>query len=80
MPTQSPNTSVRMGCEICSETGTVILYLSLDQLENITYMVNQVGSLEENATERDGEFLCDELSVCVDRAASDLDTLSSLYN
>ena len=77
MPTQSTNTSERMGSAICSETGSVILYLSLEQLENITYMVKEVGSSVENATQRDGEFLMEELSECVDRAAFDL---SKLFN
>ncbi len=77
MPTQSTNTSERMGSAICSETGCVILYLSLEQLKNITEMAGEVANTEENCDGKDGAFLMEELSECVDRAAFDL---SKLFN
>ena len=65
-------TAESLGYSICEETGCVMLYLSVEQLKNITCMVQEVASSEENATYRDGEFLLDELYECLDGATCSL--------
>ena len=62
-------TAESLGYSICEETGCVILYLSVEQLKNITYMVSEVASCEENAMERNGEFLLNELCECLEGAS-----------
>ena len=59
-----------MGYRICEETGCVILYLELKQLENITEMVREVACTEENCDGRDGQFILDELVECLDGATA----------
>ena len=63
------NTAEKMGYNTCEETGCVMLYLSVEQLKNITYMVSEVAACEENAMERNGEFLLDELGECLEGAS-----------
>ena len=63
------NTAEKMGYNTCEETGCVMLYLSVEQLKNITYMVSEVAACEENATERNGEFLLNELCECLEGAS-----------
>ena len=62
-------TAEKMGYSTCGETGCVILYLSVEQLKNITCMVQEVATTEENATKRDGEFILDELGDCLEGAS-----------
>ena len=62
-------TAEKMGYSICEETGCVILYLSVEQLKNITCMVREVATTEENATKRDGEFILSELYECLEGAS-----------
>ena len=47
----------------------LILYLSVEQLKNITCMVREVATTEENATKRDGEFILSELYECLEGAS-----------
>ena len=63
------NTAEKMGYRICEETGCVILYLSVEQLNNITCMVEEVACSEENAIRRNGEFILGELSECLEGAS-----------
>ena len=63
------NTAEKMGYSICEEIGCVILYLSVEQLKNITCMVQEVATTEENATKRDGEFILSELYECLEGAS-----------
>ena len=62
-------TAESLGYSICSETGCVILFLSVEQLKNITCMVQEVATTEENATKRDGAFILDELADCLEGAS-----------
>ena len=63
------NTEQQLGYGTCEETGCVMLYLSVEQLKNITSMVSEVASSEENAMERNGEFLLNELYECLEGAS-----------
>ena len=63
------NTAEKMGYNTCEETGCVMLYLSVEQLKNITCMVQEVATTEENATKRDGEFILSELYECLEGAS-----------
>ena len=71
-------TAEKMGYRICEETGCVILYLDVEQLKNITCMVQEVATTEENATKRDGEFILDELGRCLEGASCGEDVLWDL--
>lgn len=62
-------TAQKLGYNTCEETGCVMLYLSVEQLKNITCMVGEVAATEENATERNGEFLLNELYECLEGAS-----------
>ena len=63
------NTAEKMGYSTCEQTGCVILYLSVEQLKNITCMVQEVATTEENATKRNGEFILSELYECLEGAS-----------
>ena len=67
--TRTMNTAEKMGYNTCEETGCVMLYLSVEQLKNITCMVQEVATTEENATKRDGEFILSELYECLEGAS-----------
>ena len=71
-------TAASLVYSVCPETDCVMLYLSVEQLKNITCMVQEVASSEENATYRDGEFLLDELCDCLEGASFGKYTSSNL--
>ena len=67
--TRTMNTAEKMGYNTCEETGCVMLYLSVEQLKNITCMVQEVATTEENLTKRDGGFILSELGRCLEGAS-----------